>query len=245
VRALREALAVGAEHVTVLRNYRKDGSGWWNELRVSGVRDEGGNLSHYFGFQNDVTARVEAELQATYLATHDPLTGLPNRARLLAGLEQALCTAAGGTEQVAVLFIDVDGFKSVNDSLGHEAGDLALVAASARLRLALREDDLLGRLSGDEFLAVITDVGASTAKAIAQRAADSVLDSFSSPLDLSGHEIRMGRQHRGGALPAARPDLGGAAERGGPAMYAAKTAGRGRAAFATGRADSAPATGPD
>ena len=97
-----------------------------------------------------------------YLAAHDPLTGLPNRARLLAGLDELLRAGRGGA-QVAVLFIDLDGFKDVNDSLGHKAGDLVLVAAATRLRNSLREGDLLGRHSGDEFLAVITNIGAGTA----------------------------------------------------------------------------------
>ncbi len=98
-----------------------------------------------------------------YLAAHDPLTGLPNRARLLAGLDDELLRAGRGGAQVAVLFIDLDGFKDVNDSLGHKAGDLVLVAAATRLRNSLREGDLLGRHSGDEFLTVITNIGAGTA----------------------------------------------------------------------------------
>jgi len=230
--ALREALAAGEDHVSVLRNYRKDGTSWWNELRVSTVRDDAGEVTHFFGFQNDVTARVEAERMVAYLAAHDPLTGMPNRARLLAGLDQELLRAGRSGEQVAVLFIDLDEFKQVNDLLGHEAGDLVLAAAAARLRLSLREGDLLGRYSGDEFLAVITDVGAGTAQAIAQRAADNVLDTFHSPFDLSGHEVRVGASIGVALFPVhgrTSDELVQAADH---AMSTAKNAGRGQAALA-------------
>lgn len=232
VQALRAALAAGEDHVSVVRNYRKDGTAFWNELRISAVRDNAGEVTHFFGFQNDVTARVEAECRGAYLADHDPLTGLPNRARVLAGLDGELLRAARSGAQVAVLFLDLDGFKDVNDSLGHEAGDLVLVAAATRLRHSLREGDLVGRYSGDEFLAVITNVGAGTAQAIARRACDSILDTFHSPFDLPRCEVRVGASIGVALFPQhgrTSAELVHAADH---AMYTAKNAGRGQAVLA-------------
>ena len=232
VREVREAIAAGRDHVSVLRNYRKDGSGWWNELRLSPVRNELGAVTHYFGFQNDVTARVEAQERLAHLAYHDPLTGLPNRAQLMAGLQRELARARRHGSRLAVLFIDLDGFKNVNDRLGHAAGDLVLTAAAARLRGVLRDADLLGRHSGDEFVAVVTDVPADTADRIAHRVTDAVLDSFHSPLDTSDQPVRLGASIGVALFPEHGQDaheLLLAADR---AMYAAKDAGRGRAILA-------------
>ena len=106
--ALGEAPVAGEDHVSVLRNYRKDATSWWNELRVSAVRDDTGTVTHYFGFHNDVTGGGEAERMVAYLAAHDPLTGLPNRARLLAASTTSCSGRARGGAQVAVLFIDLD-----------------------------------------------------------------------------------------------------------------------------------------
>lgn len=226
VRQLREAIAEGRDHVAVLRNRRKNGDLWWNELRLSAVHDDSGALTHYFGFQNDVTARVEAERQVRHLATHDHLTGLPNRASVLQALEQALLRARADGTQVAVMFVDLDGFKKVNDTLGHGAGDLALIATAARLRGTLREVDVLGRQSGDEFVAVLSGVPSHLAGAIAQRAADAVRDSFDSPLNLDGEAVTLSASIGVAVFPehgSTAGELIGAADQ---AMYAAKAAGR-------------------
>ncbi len=229
---LRDAVAGGENHVCVLRNYRKDGTHWSNELRVSAVHDDTGALTHYFGFQNDVTTRVEAELSVAHLAAHDQLTGLPNRARVLAGLQEQLLAADHSGSAVAVLFIDLDGFKDVNDTLGHDAGDLVLVATASRLRNSLRQGDLLGRYSGDEFLAVITDVDAGTASTIAQRVAASVLSSFETPFDVPGHQLRVGASIGVALHRTHGTDADALVQAADHAMYAAKHSGRGRAVVA-------------
>ena len=235
VQELREAVAAGRDHVSVLRNYRKDGSGWWNELRLSPVRNELGAVTHYFGFQNDVTARVEAQERLAHLAHHDTLTGLPNRAQMMAGLQRELARARRHGSRLAVLFIDLDGFKNVNDRLGHAAGDLVLTAAGARLRAVLRDRDLLGRYGGDEFVAVVTDVPADMADQIAHRVTDAVLDSFHSPLDMSEQAVQLGASIGVALFPDHGQDADElllAADR---AMYTAKDAGRGRAMLAAPR----------
>ena len=126
----------------MLRNYRQNGTAWWNELHLSPVRNESGRLTHYLGYQHDVTARVEAEEALARQATQDSLTGLANRSHLLHQLDVALGSAAAAGHAVAVLFIDLDGFKAVNDIPGHAAGDTVLVQVAARLRAVLRTSDL-------------------------------------------------------------------------------------------------------
>ncbi len=243
VRGIQEALAAGRDHVAVLRNYRKDGSTWWNELRLSPVRSPGGQLTHYFGFQNDVTERVEAEHRLAHLAFHDELTGLPNRALLLNELDDAIARATTGGELLTVMFIDLDGFKGINDRLGHAAGDLVLNAAALRLQLALRKGDLLGRFGGDEFVAVLAEVPAGHASAVAQRAADAVLDSFRSPLDLADAPVEVGVSIGVALFPWHGADAGELVSAADSAMYEAKQAGGGRAVLAPRRLTAASSGG--
>jgi diguanylate cyclase (GGDEF)-like protein/PAS domain S-box-containing protein len=181
VRALSLAIRRGEEHNCVLLNHRKDGTAWWNELHLSPVRSESGQLTHYLGYQHDVTARVEAEEALARQATRDGLTGLANRSHLLHRLEAALGSAATAGNAVAVLFIDLDGFKVVNDTHGHAAGDSVLVQVADRLRAVLRGSDLICRSGGDEFVAVLHDLDLLDAVRIADRAAHDVTASLQRP----------------------------------------------------------------
>jgi diguanylate cyclase (GGDEF)-like protein/PAS domain S-box-containing protein len=228
---LREAIAAGADHTVVLRNYRADGSPMWVELRMSPLRDGSDCVTHYLGFQNDVTARVDAEQQVVHSATHDPLTGIPNRALILQTLQREVARAVRSATRVALLFFDLDGFKSINDQHGHAAGDLALITASERIGAALREGDLLGRHSGDEFIAVLTDVEPERALQIARRAADALLRSVPAT---SGPHAALSVSVGVAMFPdhAVEPDQ--LVIKADQAMYAAKAAGRGRAVLATG-----------
>jgi len=232
VRSLAADIRAGRDHVSVLLNYRSDGTPWWNELRVSPVHDAHGRLTHYFGFQNDVTARVAAERAVTHQAFHDQLTGLPNRAHLMTELGKELRRASETGSQVALLSIDLDGFKAVNDELGHAAGDLVLIAAGARLRDHLRDGDLLGRLSGDEFLAVIPGVRPDLARDIARRMADVVIDSFHSPLQVSERALHLGASVGVALFPDHGSDATELLRAADQALYRAKAAGRGRAVLA-------------
>jgi diguanylate cyclase (GGDEF)-like protein/PAS domain S-box-containing protein len=173
----RLSLAVrqGVEHRCVLLNQRKDGTPWWNELHLSPVHAEDGRLTHYLGFQHDVTPRVEAEQQLLHLAGHDGLTGLSNRQTLVEELDQALARAKRDHRALAVLFIDLDGFKDVNDTLGHSVGDTVLVQATRRLRGALRTHDLLARTGGDEFVAVLADLDHADAERVGVRVAQEAI----------------------------------------------------------------------
>jgi diguanylate cyclase (GGDEF)-like protein/PAS domain S-box-containing protein len=192
VRALSMAIRRGEEHNCVLLNRRKDGTAWWNELHLSPVRNEHGRLTHYLGYQHDVTARVEAELALARQATRDSLTGLANRSHLLHQLQVALDSAEAGGHAVAVLFIDLDGFKVVNDTHGHAAGDSVLVQVADRLRAVLRDSDLICRNGGDEFVAVLRDLDPLDAVRIADRAARDVTASLQRPFVAGPGSMALG-----------------------------------------------------
>lgn len=139
-------------------NRRKSGEIYPQWLTVSTVRDETGEASHYVGVMTDLTQLKRSEQQLEHLSHYDPLTDLPNRLLLQSRLEHAVEQARRHRGGVGVLFIDLDRFKNVNESLGHPAGDELLREIAGRLRSGLREEDTLSRLGGDEFLIVIENL---------------------------------------------------------------------------------------
>ena len=192
VRTMSAAIRRGEQHRCVLRNHRKDGTLWWNELHLSPVRDERGRLTHYLGYQQDVTARIEAEERLAQVATLDGLTGLANRSHLLDRLDGALDAAGRQGRAVAVLFVDLDGFKHVNDTYGHAAGDAVLVQVADRLRAALRTSDLICRNGGDEFVAVLADLDPLDASRVAARAAADVTTALQRPFAAGTATVTLG-----------------------------------------------------
>ncbi|MEK6246040.1 MAG: EAL domain-containing protein [Pseudomonadota bacterium] len=156
-RAMDEWFAQRAEHAEafrdqVHRSLTKSGRVIWQSVTGVPVFDAAGKLTGYRGTGADITARKQAEERIEYLATRDALTGLPNRALLADRANQAILTAAGSRGGLALLFLDLDRFKLVNNSLGHAAGDALLRAVAERLGATLRRDDTLARLGGDEFV---------------------------------------------------------------------------------------------
>jgi len=143
----------------VLRNYRKDGVPFWNELSIAPVRDRDGVVTSYIGVMNDITEHRRYEEQLVYQATHDPLTGLPNRNLLQDRLGQSLALEAFRRRNpICVMFLDLDNFKKVNDTLGHTVGDMLLKAVANRLKNCLRGGDTVSRLGGDEYIIVLPNV---------------------------------------------------------------------------------------
>jgi diguanylate cyclase (GGDEF)-like protein len=155
---LRQALIERRDVRTVLKNFKKDGTPFWNELYLSPIRDRAGDVTHYVGIQNDVTERIELEAKVAHAAQHDALTGLPNRALLMDRLTQALARAKRNGRFVAVLFLDLDNLKTLNDDKGHDAGDLFLRVVGQRLASAIRNYETAARLGGDEFVVVLEDI---------------------------------------------------------------------------------------
>jgi len=141
-----------------LSNRRKDGQVYTQMLHVSAVRDKQGAVLHYVGLFADITARKDQEERLNYLAHFDSLTGLPNRALHADRLRQAMANVMRRQKKLGVAFVDLDGFKTVNDESGHDAGDQVLITVANRMRQALREVDTLSRIGGDEFAAIIVDL---------------------------------------------------------------------------------------
>ena len=160
-------------------NRRANGEIYPQWLTLSTVRDERGEPSHYVGVFTDLTQLKRSEQQLEHMTHHDPLTDLPNRLLVQSRLEHAIEQARRHRSELAVLFVDLDRFKNVNDSLGHPAGDELIQAVSARLRGGLRDEDTLARLGGDEFLVVIEDLeSADAAASVARKLAQLVQAPF-------------------------------------------------------------------
>ncbi len=168
------------------RNYRKDGETIWCEWYHSALLDDRGEIVSILSFVQDVSSRIQAEERLQYLATRDALTGLPNRLLLHERLTQAIAHAKRSGLRVGVLFIDLDRFKNVNDTLGHRIGDELLKLVSRALSGVLRETDLLARLGGDEFMVIVEDVDDAL---LLGRIAQKVCEAVAQPFTIEEHEI--------------------------------------------------------
>lgn len=155
------ALHLGHAAAAVMRCLRKDGSSLWIEFSVAPVRDEAGEISHFVSIVNDVTERKNYEEQLEHQTNHDALTGLANRNLLADRLSQSILYARRSGRLVAVLLLDLDRFKVINDSLGHRHGDELLRQVSERLGDCVRSGDTVARFGGDEFVITLAEVAES------------------------------------------------------------------------------------
>ncbi|MGH2383353.1 MAG: putative bifunctional diguanylate cyclase/phosphodiesterase [Candidatus Limnocylindria bacterium] len=188
VRADEEAAvaAPGAKSSAVeYRMLTKDARVVWVSDDASVVRDEDGTALHWSGILSDVTERKGLEDQLKHQAFHDPLTGLANRALFVDRVEHALARGKRDGLRVAVLFFDLDDFKTINDSLGHNAGDQLLMAAAKRLHTCLRPGDTFARFGGDEFAILLEDTSLSNATSVAYR----LIDGLSEPFSIGGRDV--------------------------------------------------------
>ncbi|MBB5118217.1 putative bifunctional diguanylate cyclase/phosphodiesterase [Streptomyces eurocidicus] len=169
--------------------YRSDGSVLWTDLTVSLLRDAHGRPQYQLALMEDITERRLLHERLRYEATHDALTGLPNRTLFFEALDRALDTAGGGPARFGLCYLDLDGFKAVNDSLGHAVGDRLLVAVADRLRSCVTApEQLVARLGGDEFVALLTGPSApSDATALARR----MLAALAEPVRLEGRDLSV------------------------------------------------------
>jgi diguanylate cyclase (GGDEF)-like protein/PAS domain S-box-containing protein len=228
--ALRLAIRTQREEKVVLRNYRKDGTLFWNELHIAPVRDAAGATTHYVGVFNDITQSVQYRNQLEHQATHDALTGLPNRSLLIDRLNQALVFGQRYGRQLVVAFIDLDQFKYINDSVGHGAGDELLKIAAARLQQVLREGDTVARLGGDEFVLVLTDqAGTDTISA----QFEAILRAIAAPVATHGREFTVTCSIGASLYPNDGTDAGTLLKNADVAMYRAKEQGRNNFQFYT------------
>lgn len=169
------------------KRYRhKNGYYIWVNLTSSLVWDADGKPKYYSTVVEDISRRKQIEGELLHLANHDPLTGLPNRSLLLDRLSQAIAYANRSGGQVAVMLIDLDRFKNINDSLGHEVGDKIIMEIGRRLSANVRDGNTVARLGGDEFVVVLAGVGRGDAVAML---AQQVLEALSQPMMMQGHEF--------------------------------------------------------
>jgi diguanylate cyclase (GGDEF)-like protein/PAS domain S-box-containing protein len=171
-------------------NRQKSGDVSPEWLTITAVKGSDGEVTHYVGTLIDITQRKAAETKIEYLAFYDPLTQLPNRRLLLDRLQQALAACARSRRRGAILFIDLDDFKSVNDSQGHDVGDLLLQQVARRLLTCVRAHDTVARLGGDEFVVMLEDLSKSPQEAAAQAeiVGEKILVALAAPCLLAGHE---------------------------------------------------------
>jgi diguanylate cyclase (GGDEF)-like protein/PAS domain S-box-containing protein len=236
---IRTAIDRGEEcRETVLNHRGPERTPWWNEIHLAPVLDADGTVVQYIGVQHDVTARVEAErallqerdrnavclARIEELAYTDPLTGLPNRRRLEEQVETAIWDARTGRDTLALMFVDLNGFKAVNDRFGHAVGDELLQTAARTLRGRLRRGDLLARLGGDEFLVALLGLDPESAAEEAQRVADDLSAAVRLPVVLRGQEMSVGASVGIAVYPGDGEEFTTLLHRADLSMYAHKTA---------------------
>ena len=209
---------------------RKDGTLYPKWIAISVVRDVEDHISHYVASFTDISERKQAEAHISQLAYHDVLTGLLNRFSLNSQLEQALAMARRDQRALAVMFLDMDRFKIINDTLGHAVGDKLLMEVAQRLRDSVRDSDIVARLGGDEFVVVLTEVEDATA---AIRLADKILQVLAQPYRIGENELHSAASIGLAFYPNDGEDGETLMKNADTAMYHAKSQGRNNIQFFT------------
>jgi diguanylate cyclase (GGDEF)-like protein len=192
------------------------------QFRIESVWQDG-VLARIRGTAQDVSSAREAEAKIQYLARYDTLTGLHNRSAWQEQARIALCSAARHQDKFAVLFLDLDNFKTVNDSLGHAAGDRMLALTASRLSRCLRDEDLLARIGGDEFVALLSRLSNLEEAALV---ADRMLAALTEPMNIDGHELHLSASIGIALYPSDGAEVDTLLKHADTAMYSAKEAGR-------------------
>jgi len=161
--AMRLAIKNATDFSGEILNYRKDGTTFWNYLTISPVRDDLGKLAHFIGVTRDITEHKLMEDQVRQLAFYDPLTKLANRRLLNDRLSQVMNSSKRSACYAALMFLDLDNFKPLNDTHGHVVGDLLLIDAAARVKSCVREVDTVARFGGDEFVVMLSELDVNQA----------------------------------------------------------------------------------
>ena len=209
---------------------RKNGEIYPKWLSISVIRDQSGRVTNYIGSFNDISERKASEERFLRLAYHDALTNLPNRLNLHERLEQIIFQSKRNHKKFALLLIDLDRFKAINDTLGHHVGDLLLIEVARRLTMSVRETDTVARLGGDEFVVVLTEIEYPTDAA---DVADKIVQLISSPYLISGNDLRTSPSIGICIYPDDAHEIGMLLKSGDVAMYHAKAKGRGNYQFFT------------
>ncbi len=225
---MRASIEQGGAWQGEIWNRRKNGEVFPEWLNITAVKDESGTVTHYVSSLSDITRRKQAEAQIQNLAFYDPLTSLPNRRLFIDRLKQALASAARHHRYGALLFMDLDYFKNLNDTHGHARGDMLLQRVAERLNLCRREGDTVARLGGDEFVAMLPDLGgdASEAASGAEVVATKMIETLRQPYEL-GDLVHHGSASMGVTLFSFMDDsVDELLKRAELALYQAKDSGR-------------------
>ncbi len=185
-RAMWSCLERGEAWTGELANRRKSGELYWEEVHIAPVKDAAGKLIHYVAVKLDITERIEAHQRLTQMAHYDTLTHLPNRALFYERVTQGLALARRNGSELALMFIDLDRFKPINDEHGHAVGDLILQEAAARMSAGLRDADTVGRIGGDEFVVLLLDV---QDEASAVMVANKIRAALNAPFEVAGKTL--------------------------------------------------------
>ncbi|MDO8988100.1 MAG: EAL domain-containing protein [Sideroxyarcus sp.] len=191
-------------------------------MSITAVRDDKGEVTNYISIARDTTEQTEAEKNIHFLAYYDVLTGLPNRTLLRDRLGQMIAVSHRDKHQFALLFMDLDRFKYINDSMGHSVGDRLLQAVSLRIQEHVREEDTVARLGGDEFIVLLRDTGERGASVVAAK----LLETLATPYDLDGHVISTQASIGICIFPEHAQDADTLIKNADMAMYSAKEEGR-------------------
>jgi diguanylate cyclase (GGDEF)-like protein/PAS domain S-box-containing protein len=231
---IREALAANQSVHTVLRNRHKDGNIFWNDLSIDPVVGDDGVVSHFVAVVQDVTEARKAEEQLRHLAMHDQLTGLANRTVMQDRLQSSMERARRDNTRIAVVFIDLDNFKIINDTMGHAAGDILLQTLAQRLAASVRAGDTVARIGGDEFVAIINDcMGVDHVADIVGRLHANIIE----PVANGANEISPSASIGVSIFPHDGDEAFTVLRAADAAMYRAKTSGKNQTKFYSGEMD--------
>ena len=219
---VREALDGEHEVNVTLLCTRKDGSRFWNNVLVAPVRDDDGRVTHHVGVVTDVTALVEYQQRLEHQATYDALTALPNRTALDKRLVEGLERARSKKQSISLLFLDLDRFKEVNDSLGHRVGDALLVCVAKRLSALVQQPDFVSRYGGDEFIIVSESGDPTLISATIQK----IIAAMSEPFYVEAQELYVEVSIGVSTYPRDGHNADTLLRNADAAMYAAKANGR-------------------
>lgn len=228
--ALKHALVYSDDFRLEMRVIWPDGSTHWIASQGQIIRNPEGRAVSLIGVAMNITERKAAEQRIAHMAQHDTLTGLPNRMLLKDRIAQAVFHAQRGKSKVSVMFIDLDRFKYINDSLGHEAGDRLLQTVAKRIRTCLRESDTVARLGGDEFVIVLPEAQGSHEVSIV---AAKILETLSQPYHLQGQDLHVSASIGVALFPEDGEDADTLMRNADAAMYHAKDSGRANYQFFT------------
>ncbi|HXF80877.1 MAG TPA: EAL domain-containing protein [Usitatibacter sp.] len=227
---MRHALKKGEDFTVDYRVVWPDGTVHWIANRGQVHRGPDGRARRVVGVAMNITERKIAEQRIAHMAHHDALTGLPNRVLLRDRIQQAIAQAHRGGTQLAVLFLDLDRFKNINDSLGHQLGDRLLQSVASRILVCVREGDTVSRVGGDEFVIVIPGIGAA---ADASSVASKILEVLGTAFHLHGNDLHVAASIGISLYPADGSDAETLMRNADTAMYHAKDSGRGNFQFFT------------